>query len=156
MPPEVPGKWEWLHPLLSLHQTGGAPKSLKHCRSERLLWKCGCVFVGNSRCLWKSCNGRSKTVGFAVVSACLQELEKSATKRLIQQVFDKLQPDTLKCRQICSNTHVFYGKVSRQMETEHCTLALSGTFWFNQNKAIVNAGHISLQMSMWHFFKLRF
>lgn len=92
-------------------------------------------------------------MGFAVVSACLWELEKSATKRLIQQIFDKLQPDTLKGRQICSNAHGFDGKVGGHMETEHCTLALSGAYWFNQNKAIVNAGNISLQMSTWHFFE---
>lgn len=39
----------------------------------------------------------------AFVSACLLKFEKSATKWLIQQIFDKLQPDTLKPGQICSN-----------------------------------------------------
>lgn len=64
-----------------------------------------------------------KLWGFAFVSACLLKFEKSATKRLIQQIFDKLQPDTLKSRQICLNACVFYGEVGGQMETEYCMLA---------------------------------
>ena len=82
--------------------------------------------MGNSRCLWKSFNGRSKIVGICFcqgLPACLLKFEKSATKRLIQQIFDKLQPDTLKSRQICLNACVFYGEVGGQMETEYCTLA---------------------------------
>lgn len=57
------------------------------------------------------------------VPACLLKFEKSATKRLIQQIFDKLQPDTLKSRQICLNACGFYREVGGQMETEYCTLA---------------------------------
>lgn len=59
--------------------------------------------MGNSRHLWKSYKGRLKTVWSIFVSACLLKFEKSATKRLIQQIFDKLQPDTLKSGQICLN-----------------------------------------------------
>lgn len=58
--------------------------------------------------------------GFAFVSARPLKSEKSATKRLIQQISDKLQPDTLKSRQICLNACVFYGEVGGKMETEHC------------------------------------
>lgn len=49
-----------------------------------------------------------KLCGVTFVSACLLKFEKSATKRLMQQIFDKLQPDTLKSGQTCLNAHVFF------------------------------------------------
>lgn len=78
--------------------------------------------MGNSSCLWISFNVRSKIVGMCFCESCLLKFgKKSATIRLIQLIFDKL--NTLKSRQICLNTSGFYSKVSRQTETEYCLLA---------------------------------
>lgn len=65
-----------------------------------------------------------KNCGYVLLSELPPEIwKKSATKRLIQQIFDKLQPNTLKSRQICLNTCGFYSKMSRHMETVYYMLA---------------------------------
>lgn len=84
---------EWLHSLLSLHLIPSAPKSLKCCRSLRLYHErehCGQFQLPLDITSWKV-----KNCEYVLLSELPPEIwKKSATKRLIQQIFDKLQPNT--------------------------------------------------------------